>query len=89
MLNKLPDELYRNIYKYLNPISMRLIRIKTKVWCYKCGEILIGGDWFYHSEDNGFCLYYQCINCSYDNQFYDNINCDIIINQEMNNQYIN
>ena len=39
ILNKIPDEIYFKIYKYINPIS-KSYTINKRYWCYKCGEYI-------------------------------------------------
>lgn len=36
---RLPDEIFIHIYKYINPIS-KINNIKNEYWCYRCGEYI-------------------------------------------------
>tara|TARA_B100001057_G_scaffold390173_1_gene398088 strand:+ start:101 stop:370 length:270 start_codon:yes stop_codon:yes gene_type:complete len=39
ILNKIPEELYIKIYKYINPIS-KSYTVNKRYWCYNCGEYI-------------------------------------------------
>ena len=81
LIKSLSKDSYKLVYKFINPISLKP-KIDTKVlWCSKCGELLKGGDWFLNLEDDEYLLY-ECCNCGKENIFYDNIECDIILQQE-------
>ena len=38
-LNRLPEEIYVKIYKYINPIS-NSYTVYKRYWCYKCGKYI-------------------------------------------------
>lgn len=82
-LYKIPEELHRNIYKYLNPISIPHNKKLNKVWCSKCGEILHDGDWFLSLGDDEEYLLYECRLCMYENIYYDLDIWDILFLQEI------
>ena len=82
-LYKIPDEIYRNIYKYLNPISIPYKKKLSKVWCSKCGEILKDGDWFLSLGDDDQFILYECKLCMYENIYYDFDIWDTLLLQEM------
>ena len=67
--NDLPDELYRHIYKYLNPISKASIcfSLVNLNWCNKCGEYLKN---VYYLDY--FSCDYICQECYIFNGFYSN-----------------
>ncbi len=39
IINRLPDELYVKIYKYINPIS-KPYTLDKRYWCCNCGEYI-------------------------------------------------
>ena len=80
-MKKLHIDLYRYIYKFINPISISNKNINKTIWC-KCGEYLKGGDWFFNFENNDFYLLYECKYCNYENIFKDYEVCDIVIKQD-------
>ena len=44
-MNKCPEEIYRKIYQYLNPVSkLSPIKICEKSWCHVCGEYILKDD---------------------------------------------
>tara|TARA_Y100000992_G_scaffold66097_1_gene40828 strand:+ start:7304 stop:7567 length:264 start_codon:yes stop_codon:yes gene_type:complete len=87
-MEKLPPEINRLIYSFINPISKPIIRQKNVVWCKSCGEILEKGEWYVSvSQELGF-MAYCCSICEYENIFdieEEGDKWDIIIKQEVNN----
>lgn len=81
LIKSISKDIYRLIYKFINPISMKYIIDKKVLWCIKCGEILEKGDWFLNLEDEEYLLY-ECIKCGEENFFYEEADCDIILSQE-------
>ena len=55
------------------------------MFCKNCGEILINGDWFLNINSPNYYLIYECSLCYNENIFYKDEECDIILNQEINN----
>lgn len=84
LINKLPPELHRYIYMYLNPISIPNKLKPGQFWCNNCGEILVNGDWFMSFGSEESYLLYECDNCNYSNIFYNYELIDKIIINEIN-----
>lgn len=84
-MDKLPPEINRIIYSFINPISTPIKKTYNIVWCKYCGEILSNGEWYISvSPDFGF-MSYSCNNCEYENIYDINIDgdyIDILIDQE-------
>ena len=81
----IPEELFPLIYKFLNPISLPYQKEKKFMFCKNCGEILRNGDWFFNLNSPNYYLIYECSLCYNENIFYKDEECDIILNQEINN----
>ena len=81
-LNELHIDLYRCIYRFINPISKAVKKRKYTIWCEKCGEYLKGGDWFFNFEHEDFYLFYECKDCKNSMIFKDTNLCDIVIKQD-------
>ena len=44
-MNEYPDEIYRKIYEYINPISKKPSNtICNESWCHVCGEYILKDD---------------------------------------------
>lgn len=82
-MNLLPDEIIRNIYKYLNPITKPIIKRSKIIWCKKCGEILKNGEWLLALGNGDEYLFYECNKCFEEYYFIDPDIWDIIIKQEI------
>lgn len=84
-MEKLPPEINRLIYSFINPISKPINIISSVVWCKSCGEILKNGEWYVSvSQEFGF-MSYSCTNCDYENIFdidEEGDKWDIILKQE-------
>ena len=78
----IPSEIFVLIYKFVNPISVPYYKERNLLWCKKCGEILKNGDWFFNLSSPNLYLIYECCLCYEENIFYNNKECDIILNQE-------
>lgn len=83
IINLLPDEIIRNIYKYLNPITIPVVRKSKIIWCSKCGEVLKNGDWLLCLNDDNEHLFYECVNCLEEYYFTDPDIWDILLSQEL------
>ena len=61
----LPEELYRYIYTFLNPISKPFdITINNLFFCERCGENLKNnGNWYLLLDNDIECLSYTCLIC--------------------------
>ena len=81
LIKLIPPEIYKKIYKFINPISKIHIVERKVLFCIKCGEVLKNGDWFFNLEDEEYIIY-ECDKCKEENIFYTNRECDIILNQE-------
>ena len=81
LIKFMPIEIYIKIYKFINPISVKYPIKKKILFCIKSGEILKNGDWFLNLEEQVYMVY-ECIECGEENIFYNNKDCDIILNQE-------
>ena len=55
------------------------------MFCKNCGEILRNGDWFFNINSPNYYLIYEYDLCYNENIFYKDEECDIILNQEINN----
>ena len=77
-MNILPDELVIHIYKYLKPLDKDKLKYKySVVWCNKCGELLINGDWFL--DLNSTFMLYTCSHCLYDNIYFEDDQWSILL----------
>ena len=84
-MKNIPEEIYRLIYSYVNPISKPTKIKRNIVWCKKCGEILRDGDWYINVSNVDYFMSYTCKNCNNDNiyEFDESFNdIDILIEQE-------
>ena len=70
-MDKLPDDLYREIVSFINPTIVKYQF--SVIWCNKCGELLKNGNWYIsmgYCHSNTF-ISYTCALCDNHNIYFD------------------
>ena len=72
----LSDDIYKHIYKYLKPPPNIIYKYsKSILWCTKCGELLLHGDWFFFMKNIYCVLVYKCPKCYTEHTYTDEDTC--------------